>query len=108
MTTTTMTCDDALNLINAKLDGELSPDDRARLDAHVAACAACQSAADAILAQDAELRSAFAPRRRAARALAERVIAALPPSPRRRWQFTAWLPMIASAAAGFAIAWALF
>ena len=100
-----MTCEESQNLLNAHLDGELSVDDRARLDAHLAECSDCRAAYDALLVQNGKLLSAFAPRRRAAQDVANRVISQLPHrSPRR----IPWWPMLLSAAAGFAVAFGLF
>ena len=36
-----ITCDEALELISARLDGALSPDGEAALEAHLAQCPAC-------------------------------------------------------------------
>src|SRR4051794_6205148 len=71
----TMDCEQAANLISARLDGELATADAdsLALDAHLAGCAACRAAAEATSVQDAALSRAFAGRRRAAAALAERV-----------------------------------
>ena len=101
----TMTCEDCLNLLSARLDGELPADDRVQLDAHLSECSACRATADAFVLQDADLRRAFLPRQRAARDLAERVIAHLP---HRRAYRIPWLPVLLAAAAGFAIAFVLF
>ncbi len=74
-----MRCEDVLNALNARADGELSSDaaapDSAALEAHLAECASCRAAADGLPAIDADLRRAFAPRRTAAALLAERTIA---------------------------------
>jgi ferric-dicitrate binding protein FerR (iron transport regulator) len=121
-----MHCEQALPLISAQLDGALAPAEQAALEAHLQECGGCRASADAVGAQDADLRRAFAPRRRAAAAVAERVIARLrteapvpaaPPAtggltPRRspgkaRFRLT-WLPMLLSAAAGFLVAVLLF
>jgi hypothetical protein len=40
-----ITCDDALVLVSDRLDGTLSDTQRAQLDAHLAACAACREVA---------------------------------------------------------------
>src|SRR5947209_5121025 len=76
-----MNCEQARVLISARLDREIQPDDLAPLDAHVAQCASCQAAAEALQAQDADLRRAFLPRRQAAAAVAERVIGQLQATP---------------------------
>jgi hypothetical protein len=87
------------------------------LDAHLADCAACRATADAMALQDAELHRAFAGRRIAAENVAECVITQLPAgardrtverSPKRLTWRIPWLPMILSAAAGFAVAFGLF
>src|SRR5688572_14597166 len=107
-----MNCDDALNLISARLDGELSADRRAPLEEHLASCPACREVADGLDLQNAQLSRAFAPRRRAAGELAERVIGQLPAGTAtrvtaRRSFWAAWSPMLA-AAAGFAVALMVF
>lgn len=38
-----MTCDDARDLLEAYLDGELAAEDRSRVEAHLPGCAACSS-----------------------------------------------------------------
>ena len=96
-----MTCDESLNLLSAKIDSELSTEDRANLETHLAGCVACRSAHAAMLVQDANLRKAFAPMKKNGQIVADRVIATLPARPARR---IPWLAMIASAAAGFAVA----
>jgi hypothetical protein len=101
-----MTCDDSLNLLSARLDAELAPEDRLRLDAHLAQCATCSATAEALALQDAHLRHAFDGHRRDAADLAERIIAQLPHR-RSSWRIS-WFTAILSAAAGFAIAYALF
>ena len=45
MTHPMITCDDALVLVSDRLDGTLSDTQRAQLDAHLAACAACRTVA---------------------------------------------------------------
>ncbi len=107
-----MTCEEMLNLICARLDRELPAEDVVRLDAHLATCATCRATADAMAAQDVDLRAAFAGRRVAAEGIASRVIAQLPLAARvsdrpSAWRIP-WLPMILSAAAGFAVAFGLF
>jgi anti-sigma factor RsiW len=42
-----LSCDTAESLIARSVDGELADADRARLDAHLASCAACRAAVDA-------------------------------------------------------------
>jgi ferric-dicitrate binding protein FerR (iron transport regulator) len=109
-------CEQADNLINARLDGELAEGDGARLDEHLTACPACRATADAAGSLDGELRSTFAARRESALAVAERVItqfhASTPETPVvRTTQASAWVrwgrPLLA-AAAGFVLAVVLF
>ena len=38
-----MTCDDCDALLDALLDGDLAPEDRAAVSAHLAGCAACSA-----------------------------------------------------------------
>lgn len=102
-----MDCELAANLTAARIDREaLPPADEAALDAHLAGCAACRDAAQAMRVQDAQLLRAFAPRRDAARRVAERVNARIAAERRpsmggaRRIGLTAAL----AAAAGFALA----
>ena len=73
-----MNCEEAANLICARMDGELAGDDTAAvaLDAHLAECAGCRAAAEAMQLQDAALVRAFAPGRVVAEAVAERAVAA--------------------------------
>jgi hypothetical protein len=97
-------CERALNLVSARLDREIRPDDAADLDAHLAACPACRAAEDAFRLQDGDLRRAFAPRRAAAERVAQAVIARLPAGPTGPLPRLPWLPMLLSAAAGFLLA----
>ncbi len=99
-----MDCDTAWNLISAQIDRAIEPADQEQLAAHLHDCAGCRATVDAWRAQDVELRRVFLPRRQASAKNAEQVIARLggmPSSPRRRLP---WLPMLASAAAGFLLA----
>lgn len=108
-----MNCEDATNLIVARIDGELSDADRTALDAHLATCAACLAVADELSAQHADLRRAFAPHRAATTAVADRVIRrfnaeGLPAAtgysrPQTSWWARYGRPIVA-AAAGFALA----
>jgi ferric-dicitrate binding protein FerR (iron transport regulator) len=101
-------CAQALSLISARLDGELPPGDGADLDAHLAACPACQAADEDFRLQDADLRRAFRPRREAAVRVAERVIGRLQATPGPTRSSSRWLPLVLSAAAGFLLAVAIF
>jgi ferric-dicitrate binding protein FerR (iron transport regulator) len=101
-------CEQALHLLSARLDGEAASADEAALDEHLAHCPACGSAAEAFRAQDESLRQAFAPRRRAAALLAERVVGRLQAAPPPRRGLPSWLPLLLAAAAGFLLAAAVF
>src|SRR5690349_5016300 len=73
-----MNCERAIELISARIDGELSPADDAALESHLAECPSCAAAAEAFELQDAELRHTFDERRHTAGAVAERVAERLP------------------------------
>lgn len=112
-----MHCDEALNLLNARADGQLAANQADLVDSHLAECAACRAAAEGLATINADLRQAFAPRRAAAAKVAERAAASLPrspsdiapvattpvPAPRFRWG-----QMLLAMAAGFLLAVALF
>jgi ferric-dicitrate binding protein FerR (iron transport regulator) len=112
-----MRCDDVQGALNARADGELGEADARALDAHLAGCAQCRSAAEGLQAIDAELRRAFVPGRKAAALLAERVAAevrarvgtvtavAPPAAPAPR---LAWGQVLVAVAAGFLLAIAVF
>ncbi len=112
-----MQCEDALNQLNARADGELPVENSADLDGHLASCSECRAAAEGLSAIEAELRGAFTSRRDAAAALADRVVSSvrgptgsLPQaapqnaSPRH----LGWWQAVACLAAGFLLAVALF
>src|SRR5205823_1199618 len=118
-----MDCKSALELISARIDRQIVPADAALLKAHLAQCPACRAALAAVGAQDAALRSAFAPRRLAAAEVADRAIQQLnlaggtvpiaegatalrsTTGPvRLHPKLGMWVGMIASAAAGFLLA----
>lgn len=50
-----MNCNEARDLLSAKLDGELSPEELANLEVHLASCKECQSIYEAYCALDADL-----------------------------------------------------
>ncbi|MEX2318050.1 MAG: zf-HC2 domain-containing protein [Pirellulales bacterium] len=112
-----MRCQEVLNQLNARADGELQPEDAAEIEAHLAECDECRSEAETIDAIVAELRQAFVPRREAAARLAEgaaaavRVAAVAPASvatrPAAAPRF-AWAQILAGLAAGFLLAVTLF
>src|SRR5438094_9319782 len=103
-----MDCEQALTLLTADMDREAQSDEGARLGAHLQECAACRASADALRVQDADLRRLFASRRRAAVAVADRVIARLAFSPVHVRRRLPWLPILLSAAAGFLLAVLVF
>ena len=43
MTAANLTCQELVELVNDYLEGALSPDDRQRFEAHLAACGGCQN-----------------------------------------------------------------
>src|SRR6476659_2671593 len=70
-----MGCEEFLNQLNARADGELPAEHLAELDAHLAACPECKAAAEGLQTIDADLRRAFNSRRDAAVRLAESTVA---------------------------------
>ena len=112
-----MQCEEFLNQLNARADGELPAENAAGLDTHLAECTQCRAAAEGLQTIDAELRHAFVSRREAAARLAEttaalvRATAEAPsfvapvvaPAPR-----LAWGQALVAVAAGFLLAVALF
>jgi hypothetical protein len=104
-----MDCQQAQNLLCARLDREITPEERGALELHLQTCPLCRGTADALPLLDADLRRAFAPRRAAADAVAQQVIArlALPVAPPTR-RMPPWMPMLLSAAAGFLLAVGIF
>ena len=99
-----MTCDHAINLISARIDGEILPAEQSDLDQHLSGCPGCRTTAEVLTRQDATLTRAFVPRRHAV----ERVVAGTvrrvnQDRPRSAFRIQ-WLNTLLSAAAGFAIA----
>jgi ferric-dicitrate binding protein FerR (iron transport regulator) len=103
-----MRCDDARRQLDAWHDGSLDAETRDALDAHLASCPDCRAAADDVARRDAELRRAFAPRRDAATAVADRVLAQVAPVTRTTTWPRSVLLAVAAAAAGFLLAVAIF
>ena len=101
-----MTHDDALQLLSAQVDGELTPDQERLLDLWMRDNPDGKIIAEAFRSQDAEVRRAFEERRNAALATAERVSGQLPvvsprstsaPIRRSRWRhLRAILPPLAA------------
>jgi hypothetical protein len=113
-----MDCPQAWEQLGAWLDGELHDEQRLPLEAHLAQCTECRAARDALRLQDADLRRAFAPRRQASAALAQRTLEVLQSQsplaeapreplaqPRTRGN---WFSLLAAMAAGFFLALTLF
>lgn len=99
-----MDCEAAETLLSARLDGPIDPQEALALEEHLSGCDECRAAGGALASQHIALRSAFAPRRRAAAEMGE-IVAARISARRSRWR---WLPIVAvacaSAAAGFLVA----
>src|SRR4051794_25215036 len=105
-----MRCEEAQNDLNARADGELRAENAAALEAHLAECPRCKSAAEELPVFHSELRRAFAPQREAAQRVAENVAAkiresaALPasiaPVAARGPDDIAWAQVLAAVAAG--------
>jgi hypothetical protein len=112
-----MRCEEVQSQLSARADGELSVEDAATLDAHLAECSQCRSAAEGLQAIDAELRRAFLPRREAAARLAERAAAMVRASAGAGVSIApqvalaprlAWGQALLAVAAGFLLAIAVF
>lgn len=56
-----MDCEKTLELISALIDDEISPEDRALLEAHLDRCPSCRAALDDLRRRDRALRRTFAP-----------------------------------------------
>lgn len=84
-----MTCENALEAISAALDGELSPAQRAELDAHLASCPACAALFEELAGHSRLLRELDC---EVPAGLSDRILSALPeqsPAKKRtspRWQ----------------------
>jgi tetratricopeptide (TPR) repeat protein len=72
-----MTHDEFLNLLSARLDGELTPEQQEQLDTYLRDNDDARILLAAFESQDGELRRAFEPRRQAAAAVAERAASAI-------------------------------
>ncbi|MFI5377803.1 MAG: FecR domain-containing protein [Tepidisphaerales bacterium] len=101
-----MNCDEAVNLICRRIDGELDAAQANALATHLADCSACRATAEALALGDADLRRAFAPERRRAAELAENTIARrhAEQAGAHRLRIGALLRPLFAAAAGFALA----
>ena len=77
-----MTTEDAIQLLSARVDGELTPEQEQTLEHWLREKPDGKIVAEAFRCQDAEIRTAFEPRPRKRRPVtADRVIAQLPDSP---------------------------
>src|SRR5438093_499590 len=108
-----MNCDTACQQISGWIDGQLRSDEAAALEEHLAACGECQSLAEALRTQNADLRNVFAEHRQAADRVAQSVLQslaepALPAAaaPSRSWLH--WPSLLLAAAAGFLLAVIIF
>src|SRR5947207_2900288 len=87
-----MTHDEALSLLNARIDGPLSSDQQQALDAWLADSSDNQVLAEAFQATHVDLRTTFEPRREAAKETAAAVVRQLtnaptPAAPRAGWRW---------------------
>jgi ferric-dicitrate binding protein FerR (iron transport regulator) len=110
-----MQCEEFLEQLNAYCDGELTAQEAAACEAHVAGCAKCREAVAGVRSIDSDLREAFRDRRGAAARLAESAVTrirdnvtlpvrlATPPSAQ-----SAWIQLFVAAAAGFLLAVVVF
>ncbi len=106
-----MTQDEALHLLSARIDGELTPEQDQALEAWLRDNPDGRAIADAFRTQDVEMRRTFGERRQAAARTAERVANQLgpmpapagPASPRSRWRhlWSVFPPIAAAAALAF-------
>src|SRR6478672_7445502 len=112
-----MRCEEVLNQLNARADGELQMAAAADLNAHLTECPQCRAEAETLPTIDAELRRAFRPHRAAAARLAETATAAIhaleltpvPATPQLAASHRiAWVQLLVGLAAGFLLAVALF
>ncbi|MFQ5844804.1 MAG: hypothetical protein ACE5JG_07435, partial [Planctomycetota bacterium] len=87
-------------LMNARVDGEIPPEDAAELDAYLTRHPEEAARLESLGDLDRGLRSAFGPHREAAAAVAERTVLALR-ARRRRVRPATLLALAAAAAAGF-------
>ncbi|MCZ6793177.1 MAG: FecR domain-containing protein [Planctomycetota bacterium] len=101
----TMDCEAYWNLISARLDGEIRPEEKAQLESHLPDCATCRAVSDAFVQQDQGLRQAFAPRSAAVRRVADAALRQLPGSRPSGGRRRSRVSLLVAGAAGFAAAW---
>ncbi len=105
-----MNCEQALSLISAQIDREISAEERQALEEHLHECPQCRVTLEAFLHQDHELRQTFEPRREAVRDTVSAVAAQLPSGqPADSWsnRYTAPILLVGSLAATIAFITAL-
>lgn len=101
-----MTCDEALELLSAALDGELSPAERNTLDAHLAECPGCAALFDQLAGQSRLLRDLEC---EVPDGLSERILSGLPgQAPARRGRVIHWRRWGTLAACLALVVWAGF
>lgn len=97
-----MDCERALEAISAALDGELSPTERAELEAHLSSCPACRALAEELSVLNAALeRSEAAPPQSLAEQVMERIAGenkVVPISAGRRRGWRRWMGVAAALA----------
>jgi hypothetical protein len=112
-----MRCEEAICLLNARVDGGVNKEAAHELDAHLAACLQCRNEAEAVSAMHAELQSVFADRRAAAARFTETAVkairsAGIAPCATstivHSAPHVAWGQVLAGLAAGFLLAIVLF
>ncbi|MEM7234602.1 MAG: FecR domain-containing protein [Planctomycetota bacterium] len=108
-----MDCEHALELISARWDRELEPEQEKSLDAHLASCDSCREELDAVREQHESLLRSFGTLRRDADRVAEQAIAEIRDTGMSvagtpRTSSSSWTMLILSAAAGFLIAVGVF
>jgi hypothetical protein len=106
-----MNCELVVSHLSCWLDGQLPPDEAAALESHLSTCRECRALAEALRAQDSDLKRAFAPHRQAAQRVASNVLIALEhdrPQATNRPRSFGWSSLLLAAAAGFLLAVLLF
>jgi hypothetical protein len=101
-----MKCDDALELISAALDGELTAEERAALDEHLANCPACAALYEELSGQSHLLRELDC---HVPEGLSQRILSQLPEQsapPKKRRRVIHWQKWGALAACAALVVWA--
>lgn len=106
-----MYCEQAIHLISAQIDREISAEEKHALEQHLEQCPACRVTLEAFQHQDHELRQTFEPRLQAVRSLVSEVNSSLvAPGPKAdSWsnRYTPQLLLLGSLAAAVAVILAL-